>query len=382
MYSEIECIDVYLLNCKMKDKIGNASRFFDKREALVIKITTKGGEIGWGETWAMPGPAAALIQNVLAPELIGEDATFPLKLWRKLSKFIINDRRGLTHMAISALDIATWDVSSRMADKSLSQHLGGALRNNLTTYISGPFLKPGPNPYEHYPEEIINYKEKGYNNIKIRAGRDAIMDSNLIGNIRKIIGPNIGLMVDFNESSNLNQTLEFEKRISDYNLIWLEEPIVHDDLPNWKKLSNLTSLSLAGGESLYGLSGFRDYFTSGIFSIAQPDLALCGGISEAIRIAAMAEAFNVPIAPHVWGTAINFNASLHFASVLPDRTNSNLRIPFFEIDASYNPLRSEFVELILEKDGSIKVPTGKGLGLIINEKDLKPFLVNHTQIRA
>ena len=109
---------------------------------------------------------------------------------------------------------------------------------------------------------------------------------------------------------------------------------------------------------------------------------MCGGISEAIRIAAMAEAFNVPIAPHVWGTAINFNASLHFASVLPDRTNSNLRIPFFEIDASYNPLRSEFVELILEKDGSIKVPTGKGLGLIIKEKDLKPFLVNHTQIRA
>lgn len=378
----IDCIDLYLVSCKMPEMIGNAARFFEKREALIVKITTKGGEVGWGETWAMPAPAAALIQNVLAKEILGQDAQYPQKLWRKLSRHIINDRRGLTHMAISALDIANWDVSSRIADKTLSEHLGGALRKNLTAYISGPFVKPGADPYAHYCDEISGYVEKGYSNIKIRAGKGAKIDACLIANIRKTIGSNIGLMADFNEASDVNQTLDFESKILEYDLIWLEEPIIHDDFPNWRRLSKLTSLALAGGESLYGLAGFRDYFTAGIFSIAQPDIALCGGISEALRIAAMAEAFNVPIAPHVWGTAINFNASLHFASILPERSNNNSRFPYFEIDASYNPFRSEIIEIKLQKDGTIELPVGKGLGLEINEKSLLPFVVNHTRLRA
>jgi D-galactarolactone cycloisomerase len=153
----------------MPEKIGNAARFFDKREALVVKITSKGGEVGWGETWAMPAPAGALIQNVLATEILGEDSQYPQKLWRKLSRFIINDRRGLTHMAISALDIAVWDLAARMAKKPLSDFLGGALRKNLTAYISGPFVKPVIDPYAHYNKEIEDYLEKGYSNIKIRS---------------------------------------------------------------------------------------------------------------------------------------------------------------------------------------------------------------------
>ena len=380
--SKIDCIDLFLLSCSMPEKIGNAARFFDKREALVVKITSKGGEVGWGETWAMPAPAGALIQNVLANEILGQDSQHPQKLWRRLSRFIINDRRGLTHMAISALDIAVWDLASRMAKKPLSDFLGGALRKNLTTYISGPFVKPGIDPYAHYNKEIEDYLEKGYSNIKIRAGKGAKIDANLVSSVRKIIGPNIGLMADFNEACDVSQTLDFESRISDCDLIWLEEPIVHDDLPNWQRLSLSTSMALAGGESLYGLSGFRDYFTAGIFSIAQPDLALCGGISEGLRIAAMAEAFNVPIAPHVWGTAINFNASLHFASILPDRSNKSIRFPYFEIDASYNPFRTEFVDIQLQKDGTIELPTDIGLGLNINEKALSPFIINHTRLQA
>ncbi len=380
MDTVIDRVDLYLVGAALPEAIGNAARFFSHREALMVRITTRGGQIGWGETWAMPGPAAALIEKTLGPALIGEDVRFPQKVWRKLARFIVNDRRGLTHMAISALDIAVWDASARCAGLSLANRLGGAMRDRVTAYVSGPFVKPTQNPYAHYLGEVAEYLAQGYRNVKLRVGIGAEIDARLVRQVRELIGPDVGLMVDFNEAGDVAQTQDFARRTGDDDLIWVEEPIVHDDLPSWKRLASSTHLALAGGESLYGLAGFRDYFTAGVFALAQPDLALCGGLTEGLRIAAMAEAFNVPIAPHVWGTAINFNASLHFAASLPDRSSAGRRFPYFEMDASFNPLRADFIDGALLPDGTMAVPTGPGHGVAIDPRQLTPFLTTHKQL--
>jgi D-galactarolactone cycloisomerase len=378
----IDRIDLFLLTCTLPETIGNASRFFRNRDALMVRVKTKGGLVGWGETWAMSGPAAALIEKTFAPALIGEDVRYPQKIWRKLSRFIVNDRRGLTHMALSALDLAVWDASSRAADQSLADRLGGALRDRVTAYVSGPFVKPGDKPYGHYLDEVGGYLAQGYRWVKLRAGVGSKVDADLVHDVRKLIGPDVGLMVDFNEAADVAQTQDFARRTVDADLIWVEEPILHDDLPGWKRLTESVPIAFAGGESLYGLAGFRDFFTAGALAVAQPDLALCGGLTEGLRIAAMAEAFNVPIAPHVWGTAINFHASLHFAAILPDRSRGASRFPFFEMDASFNPLRSEFTDSALQPDGTMAVPQGSGLGITITERQLSPFLVTHKQLDA
>jgi D-galactarolactone cycloisomerase len=370
----IDRIDLFVLSCRLPDTIGNACRFFDRRETLFVRVMTRGGAIGWGETWAMAAPAAALIQAVLGPAALGEDVRYPAKIWRKLSRFIVNDRRGLTHMAISALDIAIWDASARALGVPLSARLGGALRDRLTCYVSGPFLKPGAEPYAHYLADIDGYLEQGFRNVKVRAGVGAREDAALIAAVRSRIGAEIGLMVDFNEAGDVAQALDFSRRVDDADLIWLEEPVLHDDLPSWKRVSAGTGLPLAGGESLYGLAAFRDFLCAGVFAVVQPDLALCGGLTEGLRIAALAEAFNVPIAPHVWGGAVNFNASLHFAAILPDRTRPGGRFPFFEYDASFNPLRSAFLDCPIGDDGLVAVPKGPGTGLEIGADQLAPFL--------
>ncbi|CAN7230875.1 mandelate racemase/muconate lactonizing enzyme family protein [Bosea sp. LjRoot9] len=381
METAVDRIELFVLSCKLPETIGNAVRSFDRRETLFVRVTTRGGAVGWGETWAMPAPAAALIQTVLGPALLGEDVRYPQKIWRKLARFIVNDRRGLTHMAISALDIAVWDACARSEGVPLSARLGGAMRDRLSCYVSGPFLKPGAAPYAHYRDDIDGYLAQGFRNIKIRAGIGAPADAALVADVRGGIGDDIGLMVDLNEAGDVAQALDFSRRVADADLIWLEEPILHDDMPGWKRVAAGTSLALAGGESLYGLAGFRDFLCSGLFAIAQPDLALCGGLTEGLRIATLAEAFNVPVAPHVWGGAVNFNASLHFAATLPHRTRPGSRFPFFEYDASFNPLRSAFADCPIGDDGLVGVPTRPGLGLDIREDQLAPFLSARQELR-
>lgn len=381
MDTAVDRIELFILSCKLPETIGNAARFFDRRETLFVRVTTRGGAVGWGETWAMAAPAAALIQAVLGPALLGEDVRHPQKPWRKLSRFIVNDRRGLTHMAISALDMAVWDACARADGVPLSAKLGGTLRDRLSCYVSGPFLKPGADPYAHYGEDVDGYLAQGFRNIKIRAGIGAGADAKLVADMRARIGDAIGLMVDLNEAGDVAQALDFSRRAADADLIWLEEPILHDDMPGWKRIAAGSGLALAGGESLYGLPGFRDALSAGLFAIAQPDLALCGGLTEGLRIATLAEAFNVPIAPHVWGGAINFNASLHYAATLPDRTRPGSRYPFFEYDASFNPLRSAFSDCPLDADGMVAVPDGPGLGVEITDDQLAPFLSARQELR-
>lgn len=380
MDTAVDRIELFVLSCRLPETIGNAVRFFDRRETLLVRITTRGGVIGWGETWAMPASAAALIRTTLGPALLGEDIRYPAKIWRKLSRFIVNDRRGLTHMAISALDLAIWDASARAGDIPLSGRLGGALRHKLSCYASGPFVKPASDPFAHYLDDIDHHLEQGFRNIKVRAGIGAREDAALIAAVRSRVGDEIGLMVDLNEAGDVAQALEFSRRVEGSDLIWLEEPVLHDDLPSWKRISAGAGLALAGGESLYGLAGFRDFLCAGVFAVAQPDLALCGGLTEALRIAALAEAFNVPIAPHVWGGAVNFSASLHFAATLPDRTRPGSRFPFFEYDVSFNPLRTAFADCPIGENGLVGVPTGAGIGLDIRESQLAPFLTTKHEL--
>ncbi len=380
MDTVVDRIELFHLGYDLPDRIGNAARFFQRRETLFVRLTTRGGAVGWGETWSLPAPAAALIQNVLGPALIGEDVRFPQRVWRKLALFIVNDRRGLTSMAIAALDMAVWDAKARSESVPLSEALGGRLRDRVTSYASGPFVKPGDKPYGHYVEEVGSYLRRGFRNVKIRVGIGAREDATIVQAVRHAVGDDTGLMVDMNEAGDVAQALDFARRVEDCDLVWLEEPVLHDDLPSWSRIAAQTRQALAGGESLYSMAGFRDFLTAGVFAIAQPDLALCGGLTEGLRIASLAEAFNVPVAPHVWGGAVNFVASMHFAAVLPDRSRGAQRFPFFEYDVSDNRLRDELFEGAVQGDGTIAVPQGAGLGFDLDERQFKPLLMTRGEL--
>ncbi len=200
--------------------------------------------------------------------------------------------------------------------------------------------------------------------------------------VRRIIGPDMPLMVDLNEGFTEHAALAIAKALAPSDLVWLEEPILHTDLDGYRRLSTSLPMALAGGEALIGLGSFRDVLSAGVLDLAQPDLALCGGISEGLRIAALAEAFEVPVAPHVWGTLVNFYVSLHFTAILPGKRGPGVTYPMFEYDNSHNPLRTLFGDYPLDGAGNVLVPDGPGLGFDLKPDRLAPFLTNHWHIAA
>lgn len=375
-------IDGYELVCRMPEAIGNSSRFFDRRSALLVRVTAADGTVGWGETWAMPAAAAAALRSGLGAAVLGAPEATPRAVWDAMTRTLTYDRRGVSHMAMSAIDTAVWDAAARRAGVPVSALLGGALRDRVPAYVSGPFLKPGAGPYRDFDADIDAYLETGYRAIKMRMGVAPRTDALRLASVRERVGADFPLMVDLNEGASLRSALAYGEAFRAHDLVWLEEPIRHDNLPGYKRLAGALPMALAGGEALLGLAPFRDFLSAGALDIVQPDLALCGGFSEGLRIAALAEAFDVPLVPHVWGTAINFCASLQFASVLPEVRGPGLRYPLFEVDPSFNPLRDLFGAFAIGPDGTMAVPGGPGLGIEIDPSRLAPHVVEQWSVSA
>jgi D-galactarolactone cycloisomerase len=139
----IKTIEGFSLSCDLPEKVGNARALFDKRTALLVRVTTHDGVVGWGESWAYPEAVGQIIRSRMAPALLGADIGAPVAAIAPLFAFAAQDRRGLHHMAISALDIAIWDAFGRATGRPIHELLGGARRNAIPAYASGPPLREG-----------------------------------------------------------------------------------------------------------------------------------------------------------------------------------------------------------------------------------------------
>ncbi|MER8826569.1 mandelate racemase/muconate lactonizing enzyme family protein [Mesorhizobium sp. M0938] len=357
-------VEGFELCCALPELAGNALRVFNQRSALLVKVTTAGGIVGWGETWAFPTAASSFIRTTLAPAILGADITNPRAAQARLLQFAVPDRRGQAHMAISALDVAFWDGYGHVEGKPIHALLGGRLRDRVMAYASGPLLKAGGDRYAGFGEEVERYAEAGYRAVKVRVGIGAALDVQAIRRARAILGDDALLMADLNESSTQRGAVALTEAVADARLAWIEEPLPHDDLPGYTRLARALAIPLAGGESFCGVQAFRDSLCAGALDIIQPDLALCGGLTEGMRIAGLAGAFDVPVAPHVWGTGINTLAALQFASVLPSSRGS-VPFPLLECDMGFNPLRTAIFDPKPDAEGHMAVPDGPGLGVEI-----------------
>jgi D-galactarolactone cycloisomerase len=355
---------------------GNALRVFDERSTLMVKLTTSAGHEGWGETWAYPGPASTMIRTVLGPAVLGAEIDNPRAAQARLLEAAVPDRRGQTHMGVSAIDVAMWDTLGQATGKPIHVLLGGALRDRILAYASGPLLPAGENRYAGFEHEIGRYVEAGFRAVKIRTGISLSEDLSAIRRARSIVGDEALLMADLNEASTVRDAVQLAHAAGDARLAWLEEPVPHDNLPAYRRLAELLPLPLAGGESFCGAQAFRDVLSEAALDIVQPDLAVCGGFTEAMRIAGLSDAFEAPVSPHVWGTSVNFLASLQFAAVL---TPGPGRVPFplFEYDTSFNPLRDRIYDPRPDAQGSLAIPDGPGLGVKIEIDRLADYVKDH-----
>jgi D-galactarolactone cycloisomerase len=378
--ARITRIDGFEIACTLPEPIGNAMRFFDRRVTLLVRLTDADGQVGWGETWSMPGAAATVIRHGLAQAVLAQADGAPRVLWNAMGNTLTYDRRGVTTMAMSAIDIAAWDLAGRRAGMPIARLLGGALRTDVPAYVSGPFLKPGADAYRDFDRDIDGYLQDGFKAMKLRLGLDARAEAALLARLRQRVGDAFPLMVDLNEGATVRSALVFAQRFAESDLVWLEEPIRHDNLPGYAHLAKALPMALAGGEALIGVTPFRDFLAQGALDIVQPDLALCGGFTEGMKIAALADAHGVPVVPHVWGTAINFFASLQFIAGLPELRGPGLRYPLFEFDPSHNPFRDLCGTVGVRADGRIAIPQGPGLGIELDPRQFQEYVVDQWSI--
>jgi D-galactarolactone cycloisomerase len=355
--------------------IGNARTFIRRRDFLLLQLVADNGLVGWGEVFSSPHAAAALIQARMAGLILGQSPMEYGRLWEAMHATIGYDRRGAAMMAISAVDMALHEIAAKARGVSVAAMLGGALRSDVFTYASGPFIAEYTSPYGHYAAAVETYLERGFRAIKPRAGFSPTDDGRMANSLRSVVGPDIGLMVDINQGYTANAAIASARRMEEADLLWIEEPVMPEDVPGYQALAAATSTAIAGGEALGSLAAFRDFLAARTFAILQPDMTVCGGYTGFAKIAALAAAYDLPVMPHVFGTAVHQYAALQVAALLPSRRGGGpADYPFVEIDATDNPLLDIAGAFTLAADGTTEIPTAPGTGLDLEPERLSPWL--------
>ena len=372
----------YHLRCTLGEPIGNAVTFFDSKEALLVEVTTDAGVAGWGEAWSSPITAAAYIRQRLAPLILGQDPTATGRLWRTMAGTAGYDRRGSAMMATAALDIALHDIAGQVRGVPVSGLLGGALRDRATAYASGPFMKPGGHPYQTVPAQVEAWAREGFRAFKPRGGFSPHEDGAMMLGVRRQLGPDAALMLDFNQGYTARAAIQAARHLEDADLLWLEEPVGPEDVAGYRAVTEAAPMAIAGGEALASLAGFRDFVAAGAMGVLQPDLAVCGGFTGVMRVAALAEAFDLPVVPHVWGAVVNYHAALQLVAVLPaSRAGGAASLPFIEVDVTENPLLHVLGKPGPDAAGTIAIPDRPGLGLDLSPSQLEPWIIDHWSVK-
>jgi D-galactarolactone cycloisomerase len=375
---KITSIHGYHLAFQLPEAVGNSTGFFDRREAFVLRLEGEGGISGWGEASAVQQAVSGYIRQKLAKIVLGRPAHETGKRYAEMTEGFGYDRQGTAMLAVSAVDMALHDAAAREQGVSISTLLGGALRERVLAYASGPFFKPNGDPYRDFEKDTEALLSRNFRAIKPRCGFTPEADGKMAAGLRRQLGPDRALMVDINQGYTAAAAVDSARHMQEAGLLWIEEPVRPDDIPGYLRMAQASSTAIAGGESLSTLAGFRDFLAAGCVSVLQPDLSICGGYSGFRRVAALAEAYGIPVMPHVFGTVVNLMSSLQMAAVLKaHRGGGPLPYPFIECDATYNPLLSLAGDVGPEADGCIAVPDRPGIGLTLTEEQLAPFVTEH-----
>jgi D-galactarolactone cycloisomerase len=371
----------HLVRCRLPEAQGNATGFYDQRSSLLVELVDESGTSGWGEAWHSPEAAAAIIRSSLGRVVLGQPAAEYGRLWDEMFARLGYDQRGGGLMALSALDMALWDLRARQLGIPLATLLGGARRSHAFAYAAGPYFRPGGDPYRSYVEQTKGYVRDGFRAIKMKIGIDPVSDAKTVAAVRQAVGPGIALMVDANQGYTADGAAEVARRLEPFEVVWFEEPVGPFDRGGYRRVAAALRVPIAGGEALGGVGAFLDFIREGSPAVVEPDLAICGGFTEAVRIAAIADAHGRPLVPHVWGTAINFYATLQWVAALPDRRGLGpTPFPWFEFDRSPNSLRDLFGIPVPGSDGRIAIPTDPGLGITVDPSKLSSYTVEQWRL--
>jgi L-rhamnonate dehydratase len=342
---------------------------FTFHDWLVVEIFTDNGLAGIGNAALSPQVSKQVIDLYLKPVLIGADPWDIESLWQHMyRKTMAFGRKGIGMAAISAVDIALWDISGKSAKQPVYRLLGGRTKSRIPVYASRLYSSP----LDQLAAEASRYKQDGYKAMKLRFGWGPIdgaagmrKNVDLVRTVRETAGDDIDVMAD----PYMGWTLDYAKRmlplLEPFNLRWLEEPVIPDDIHGYAELQRRSSIPIAGGEHEFTLYGFRDLIDAKAVDYIQFDTNRVGGISQARKIAALAEAHSIPVIPHA--------GQMHNYHVVMASLNSPMAeyFPVVDVEVGNELFWYIFKGEPKAKDGFIDLDESTpGLGLTIDEQSL------------
>ena len=341
---------------------------------LIVEVFTDAGHVGIGNAALAPRVAQQIIDLYLKPILIGRDPWDVEPLWQHMYRNTMAfGRKGIGMAAISAVDIALWDILGKAAGQPVFKLLGGRTKPRIPVYASRLYSQP----LDHLAEEAENYKRQGYKAMKLRFGWGPVdgaagVEHNLqlLRTVRSVIGDEIDLMAD----AYMGWTLDYARRmiplLEPFNLRWLEEPVIPDDIAGYAALKALGRIPIAGGEHEFTSYGFRDLLEARAVDVIQFDTNRVGGITQARKVAALAESFSVPVVPHA--------GQMHNFHVVMASYNSPMAefFPVVDVEIGNELFWYVFEGEPVAENGFIDLRDDvPGLGLKIREDALRDFAV-------
>jgi D-galactarolactone cycloisomerase len=377
---KIERVRTYHLRAELtaSDAFAYSQARVGVRTAMLVEIVADDGRSGWGEAYGPPAPSKTLIDEIYAPRLIGRDPMDTTVIWEELYAAMRDyGRSGFPVAALSAVDLALWDLKGKSAGLPVAKLLGGAFRTQLTAYATGLYRHDARDQAKVLANEARGYVSDGFRAMKLKVGFGVEEDARNARAVREAIGPACRLAVDANHAYDAMTAIRLGRLIEPLDISWFEEPVVPEDLDGYLQVRQALRMPVSGGEAEYTRFGFRDLVARRCVDILQPDICGCGGFTEALRIAALASTWGVTIYPHVWGSSVGLHASLQWAASLPP--NPAALIPgelWFELDRTANPFRDRLAAEPLKRAGDIiEVPQRPGLGLEVDRTVLERYTV-------
>jgi L-alanine-DL-glutamate epimerase-like enolase superfamily enzyme len=349
-------------------------------DSVVVKIETDGGLVGWGEAKAGVGSAASayglaeIINRDYAPLLVGQDPRDVSRLWDVMYNtpregyavargHVLPQlgRRGLSISAIAGVDIALWDLLGKSLGAPVWRLLGGRRSVRMPAYASGGWADEAG-----IGAQLLGYVDQGgFRAVKMRVG---VMDGEphrsaaRVRAARAALGPDVKLMADAHGTWTVSEAKAFCRMVEDCDLYWLEEPVTADDKTGLAEVRRASSVPISTGESEFTRHDFREIAELRAADVLQPDLAIAGGITEGARIGAIASAYNLRLAPHLWSGAPAFAAGIALAA-------SQSAGFILEYSLGANPLLHDLVhETFAVVDGELEIPDRPGLGITVDEE--------------
>jgi D-arabinonate dehydratase len=366
---KITQVEAFAISIPLRAAVSDAVRRITHRDSLIVRITTESGLVGVGFTLGYDGSLAmvSMVDCIYRPMLVGANALHSEALWSEMYRQSIQaGRRGAALRAMSAIDIALWDLRGKAA-KMPVMHLLGVHSTNLRCYATGGYYREGQTIAE-LVAEIEGYVTQGFSAVKLKVGKfSAAADAARVGAVRKALGDDVDILLDANGGwPDSNTAISALRRLEEFRPFWIEEPVRADNIAAMARIAAAIDFPVATGELEATRWAFAELLERKAAGILQPDATVVGGVGEWLRVAHMAAAFDIPIAPHY-----NWDIHTQLVASIPN----GIFVEYFVRGSDVKVFDAVLENPIYPVNGYITPRTEPGFGMSYREDQLQHYRI-------